>query len=241
MPGSSSLFRRFLSRLVNLARSEYDLARLESEVCGEETRLGRGCQLIGPHAIRIGRHCVVGEYSWINANSHSAETSCIEIADYSLIGRRNFLSAGKAIRLGPYTLTGPDCHLICADHRISDPCAPYIASGAVLDDTITLGANCWLGTSVIVLGQVEIGRGSVIGSGAVVLKSLPPFSLAVGAPARLLKRFNFLANTWVDLADWTPEMEAALPSETDYLATLKTRQPHLTLPKLAAGAGIDRP
>lgn len=232
---------KFLSRLVNLARSEYDLAQIESANCGENTRLGRGCQFVGTHAISIGENCVVGEYSWFNVNSDRAETSRIEVGDCSLIGRRNFLSSGRAIRLGPYTLTGPDCHLVCADHKISDPCVPYISSGATLDATITLGANCWLGTSVIILGEVAIGHGCVIGSGAVVLKSLPPFSLAVGSPARLIKRFNFLSQAWVNADAWTPEMEAALPSEENYLATLVSRQPHLAIPKLAAGAGIDRP
>jgi acetyltransferase-like isoleucine patch superfamily enzyme len=47
--------------------------------------------------------------------------------------------------------------------------------------------DCWLGDGVKVLDGVTIGRGSVIGAGAVVTKDIPPFSVAVGVPARVIK------------------------------------------------------
>jgi len=232
---------KFVSRLINLARSEYDLARFEDAQCGKDSRVGRGCQFNGVHGISVGRGCVIGEYGWFNVNSLDAATSSIEIGDFSLIGRRNFVSSGKSIRLGPYTLTGPDCHLVCSNHRISDVVAPYITTGSTLDASITLGANCWLGTSVIVLGQVSIGRGSVIGGGSVVLHNLPPFSMAVGNPARVIKRYDFTRKAWVPAEQWSPASEAALPGEEEYLDLLKTSVPHVRIPFLAAGAGIDRP
>ncbi len=241
MANPLSVWPRFLSRLVNLARSEYDLASLELSHCGERSRIGRGCQLNGTHAIVIGRDCVIGEHSWLNVNSMDPKTSRIEIGDSSLIGRRNFISSGSFIRLGPYTLTGPDCHLACSDHRIVDVTVPYITTGSSIDASITLGVNCWLGSSVIVLGQVTIGHGSVIGAGAVVLKDVPPFSLVVGNPARLIKRFDFTQKIWIPADQWTSEKEASLPKEEEYLATLKTNRPKVRIPFLAAGAGVDRP
>lgn len=238
---NGAVWAKFLARMVNLARSELDLASFEVLNCGENTRVGRGCQMNGRHGIFIGGNCVIGEHSWFNVNSYDASTSRIDVGDFSLIGRRNFVSSGRSIRLGPYTLTGPDCHLVCSDHNISDAAIPYIAGQSSLDGAISLGANCWLGTSVIVLGTVNIGRGSVVGSGSVVLKDLPPFSLAVGHPARVIKRYDFRRKTWIAADQWSPELESTLPSEEEYLAMLKVSAPRLSIPKLAAGAGVDRP
>lgn len=231
---------QFISRLVNLARSEWDLTLLESEICGQGTRFGRGCQILGEKAIRIGSNCVIGEYSWFNINSGDPLKSHISIGDDSLIGRRNFLSAGDSIELGPYTLTGPDCRLIGADHAIADVTLPFISAGSRLKGSIRLGANCWLGANVTIIGNVDIGYGSVVGAGSIVLKDIPPFSLAVGGPAKVVKRFDFSKNDWVGLEYWSDDAESRLPSEEEYLKTLRGRG-RTYIPKIAAGAGVDRP
>jgi acetyltransferase-like isoleucine patch superfamily enzyme len=55
---------------------------------------------------------------------------------------------------------------------------------------VTIEEDCWLGTGAIVLSGVRIGRGSIIGAGAVVTKDIPPLSLAVGVPARIVRQIN---------------------------------------------------
>jgi acetyltransferase-like isoleucine patch superfamily enzyme len=50
--------------------------------------------------------------------------------------------------------------------------------------------DCWLGTGAIILPGVHIGRGSIIGAGAVVTKDIPPLSLAVGIPARVVRQIT---------------------------------------------------
>jgi len=55
---------------------------------------------------------------------------------------------------------------------------------------VTIEEDCWLGTGAIVLPGVSIGRGSIIGAGAVVTKDIPPLSLAVGVPARVVRQIT---------------------------------------------------
>lgn len=57
-------------------------------------------------------------------------------------------------------------------------------------NTKTMQGNCWLGGGVIVLPGVTIGDGSVIGAGSVVTKDIPPDSVAVGNPCRVIRRIN---------------------------------------------------
>ena len=56
---------------------------------------------------------------------------------------------------------------------------------------MVIESGCWIGTRVIILKGVKVGRGSVIGAGAVVTKDIPPYSVYVGVPAaRIMPRFN---------------------------------------------------
>jgi acetyltransferase-like isoleucine patch superfamily enzyme len=61
---------------------------------------------------------------------------------------------------------------------------------------VEIGDNVWLGEFVSVLQGVKIGQGSIIGSMSVVTKDIPPYSIAVGIPARVIKKFNFETSKW---------------------------------------------
>ena len=55
---------------------------------------------------------------------------------------------------------------------------------------ITIKDNCWLASNVVVCGGVTIGEGCVIGAGSVVTKDIPPYSLAVGNPCRVIRKIT---------------------------------------------------
>lgn len=159
---------------------------------------------------------MISEDCWFNIN-HRPHPDCrIEIGDHSFIGRRNFITAGGIVALGPYCLTGPDCHFLGADHEFVSPFVPYIAAPVTHGGDIRLGANCWLGASVTVLKGVNIGYGCVIGAGAIVTRHVPPFSIVIGSPARITKRYHPLLKAWIPGAELPPEVEAALPDELTY-------------------------
>ena len=106
------------------------------------------------------------------------------------IGERGFINFGCSIvamsrvTIGARVLIGPHCmimdtafHNIEPDRRL-DPVEP---------EPITIGENVWLGARVIVLPGVTIGDDSVIGIGSVVTQDIPPGSVAVGVPARVVR------------------------------------------------------
>jgi lipopolysaccharide O-acetyltransferase len=57
--------------------------------------------------------------------------------------------------------------------------------------------NVWIGESVSILPGVTIGEGSLIGANSVITSDIPDFCIAVGVPARIIKRFDFKTNSWV--------------------------------------------
>ena len=62
---------------------------------------------------------------------------------------------------------------------------------------VHIGDKVWVGESVCILPGVTIGECSIIGAGSVVTKSIPPYSIAVGTPAKVIKRYNFDTRSWI--------------------------------------------
>ncbi|MBW4484855.1 MAG: acyltransferase [Tildeniella torsiva UHER 1998/13D] len=78
------------------------------------------------------------------------------------------------------------CSMYANNHGFNDLTRP-MHSQPLTTLGITIEDDCWLGTGVRVLDGVTIGIGSVIGAGAVVSRDIPPYSIAVGVPARVIK------------------------------------------------------
>ncbi|MDR3527000.1 MAG: sugar O-acetyltransferase [Rhizomicrobium sp.] len=96
-----------------------------------------------------------------------------------------FLDGGK-ITIGAHTLIAPGVHIYTARHPLE--AAARLEWEDVLP--VVIGKQCWIGGQATICPGVTIGDRSVIGAGAVVVKDIPPDCLAVGNPARVVKRLN---------------------------------------------------
>lgn len=90
-----------------------------------------------------------------------------------------------SITIGNNVLIGPNCVLRAADHIFSDPQTPIKTQGH-RGGHIIIEDDCWLGANVVILKDVTIGKGSIVGAGSVVTKDIPPLSIAAGVPARII-------------------------------------------------------
>ena len=91
------------------------------------------------------------------------------------------------ILFGEHVLAGPGCHFYTAIHP-TDPDAR--ATDMERAEPIIIGNNVWLGGHVTVLPGVRIGDNTIVGAGSVVTKSLPANVIAVGNPARVIKKLD---------------------------------------------------
>lgn len=107
------------------------------------------------------------------------------------IGAHTFVNAGCVIldvarvAIGERCQIGPNVQILTPTHPLEPEAR---AAGWEAAEPITIGDNVWLGGGVIVCPGVTIGRDTVVGAGAVVTKDLPPRVLAVGNPARVVRR-----------------------------------------------------
>lgn len=202
---------------------------------GRKAFIHRSVHLIGAQGMRIGASSVISEDTWINVNRSVPGAYAIDIHRDCFIGKRNFFSSGARIELLPYVLTTVDCKFIGSSHRIDDPWVPYLVSGTTADATIRIGVNCFIGAGAAVIGNVTVGHGSVIGAMAFVTDNVPPFSVVIGNPARVVKRYSVEAGRWLAADAVGADDLARLPSEADYLAALDRRHAGLPMPYPAAG------
>jgi acetyltransferase-like isoleucine patch superfamily enzyme len=91
------------------------------------------------------------------------------------------------ITIGRDTMIASHTGIYANNHGFADLNVP-IALQEVSAKGIEIGEDCWIGSGVRILDGVSIGRGSVIGAGAVVTKDIPPYSIAVGVPAKVIAR-----------------------------------------------------
>lgn len=108
----------------------------------------------------------------------------ISIGKNTVINRRCYIDGRIGVTIGDNCNISFGVTFISLQHNAQSP------SFACTGNPIIIENNVWLGANSIIMPGVTIGNGSVIGAGAVVTKSIPPFSIAVGVPAKVIKSRN---------------------------------------------------
>ena len=126
----------------------------------------------------------IGDKCFITPNFFCDYGLNIEIGDNVYFNANCVVLDPAPVKIGSNTFIGPNVQIYTPEHPLD-----YKTRNKGLEwaKPITIGENCWLGGSVIILAGVTIGNGSVIGAGSVVTKDIPKNSLTVGNPARVIR------------------------------------------------------
>jgi|TARA_B100000809_G_scaffold260377_1_gene307214 acetyltransferase-like isoleucine patch superfamily enzyme len=173
--------------------------------CGANVNFGRNVVLRHPHKIRIGSDVVVDDNCMLDAKG--SDNDGIRIGSGVFIGRNTILSckngdivlgdkvnmgfnseifSGSRVVLGDRALVAAYCYFIGGGYDSSDPDAATTDRDRV-SYGIEVGEDTWFGAGVKVLDGRSIGRGCIIGAGAVVNCDIPEYAVAVGVPAKVVK------------------------------------------------------
>jgi acetyltransferase-like isoleucine patch superfamily enzyme len=112
----------------------------------------------------------------------------VRIGSGVLIGRGSGVVAHESVEIGDGVFTGHHVYITDANHGYEDP-TEAIGRQLAPPRPVHIGAGSWLGHGAIVLPGADIGRHVAVGAGAVVTGALPDFSVAVGNPARVIRRY----------------------------------------------------
>jgi acetyltransferase-like isoleucine patch superfamily enzyme len=109
----------------------------------------------------------------------------IRLAPHVFLGPYVVIYGHGGVEIGEYTLVAMHSCIVSSNHAVP-PCDRIIRHEPDILLQTKIGRDCWLGAGVKVLGGVTIGDGCIVGAGAVVTESLPPYAIAVGIPARVI-------------------------------------------------------
>lgn len=113
------------------------------------------------------------------------------------IGGGSFLNLGvqvaavALVEIGEHCMLANGCFVTDGNHRFDDPGTPVPWQGFSTKGPTRIGDNVWCGANVVVTSGVTIGERCVIGANSVVTTDLPPFSIAAGAPAKVLRTISY--------------------------------------------------
>jgi lipopolysaccharide O-acetyltransferase len=170
---------RLMFPRARLIRRPFYIRGAHSIVFGRGFTSGPGLRLdaLGD-AVKI----VIGDDVQVNNNVHIAATKNVSIGNRVLIASGVFIADHN--------------HGVYSGDDQSNPNVPP-AARPLSSSSVAIGDDTWLGEHVCVLPGVRIGKGVVVGAGAVVTADLPDFVLAVGSPARVIKQFEFSRGRWL--------------------------------------------
>lgn len=157
--------------------------------CGKDVSIGKKCRFIGN--IELGSHISIGR----GANFVSTMAN-IKIHDFVVLGPNVTIYSGDHATdiVGKHICEVTDADKMAISREKQKATINHGEKDLVqsaYDKDVVIESGCWIGTRVIILKGVTIGRGSVIGAGAIVTKDVPAYSIYVGSPpTRIFPRFN---------------------------------------------------
>jgi acetyltransferase-like isoleucine patch superfamily enzyme len=171
--------------------------------------VGRGftaqssCELrraVAPY-IKIGDGVRLDRQVWLNIPFiPNSAGPVILLDDGCAVGRRCVIAAQNRIHVGRNAIFAPSVLLMDHEHGPENATMPIGDQRTTKGGTIRIEEGCWLGFRVAVVcseGELVIGKNSVIGANSVVTRSIPPYSIVTGNPARVVKHFEPTKGMWV--------------------------------------------
>jgi acetyltransferase-like isoleucine patch superfamily enzyme len=175
---------------------------------GDRSYISPRAQIKCPR-LQMGPRCFIDDY--VTVYAHPGAQGGVYLGEKVQISRWSIIELGRgegSLHVGPNTyiqagcvlnafvssiIIGADCLIAhyCAfmpyQHSFADTGRPIHKQPLTSRGNIVLEDDVWLGLNVCVMDGVTIGKGAIVGAGAVVTKDIPPYAIAVGAPARVIR------------------------------------------------------
>ncbi|HLD22995.1 MAG TPA: acyltransferase [Sulfuricurvum sp.] len=165
---------------------------------------GKKVAILNPDIIEGARYISLGDYVsinskvWLLALQQDNITPQLIIKERTTIGRFAHIVAIRNIIIGKNVLIADKVYISDNLHAYEDITRAIMDQPIVFKKCVEIGENSWIGENVSVIGA-SIGKHCVIGANSVVTHDIPDYSVAVGAPARVIKRYNSTTHQWIPI------------------------------------------
>lgn len=160
---------------------------------GIKTKIVNPLQLDEIGSVALGHRVYIQDGAWIIGNKSKRLT--LQIDDNTHIGHFSHIVAKNWIHIERNVLIADKVFISDCSHIYQKTNIPIQDQGIEVFDTMSIGEGSWLGENVCVCGA-SIGKHCVVGANSVVTTDLPDYCVAVGSPARVVKKYNFDKAMW---------------------------------------------
>jgi len=168
----------------NRARIHYEFARREAFVRWPVH--GNILEALREGRLEIGANSLLEPNVWITA----PEAARVRIGEGTFLNIGVMVASVGLVEIGSHCMLANGCFVTDGNHRYDDPDRPITWQGFSTKGPTRIGDNVWCGANVVVTSGVTIGERCVIGANSVVTTDVPPWSIAAGAPARVVRQID---------------------------------------------------
>jgi len=186
------------------ARVSYYKQNLRS--MGENIKIGRSVKIINPQFVSLGNNVIISDDCTLIARGEGGislddNVTLMERVYLDTESGEGYITIGKSVYIGTgSTLHGHrgleimDNSLLAQNITITPYSHIFNDSSKIIKEQgghmrkITIGKDCYIGMGCIILYSADVNEGSIVGSGSVVVHTIPPYSVAVGVPAKVIKK-----------------------------------------------------
>lgn len=153
---------------------------------------GNSKMLLNNNIFNVGKKVFIGKGAWLSVGPGAK----LKIGDNTHINDGFVVACNLSVEIGKSVLIADRVFIGDSNHGYQEIEKPVMEQTMSEAKAVKIEDDGWIGINACILKGVTIGRHSVIGAGAVVTESVPPYSVAVGNPAKVVKHYNFQINVW---------------------------------------------
>lgn len=197
----NGLFWFIINKIFELKNRVYNILIFHRK----DIRIRYPAKLSGIKYMKIGKNFSTGRflileaicnYNGINYNPQLIIKDNVRINESIHIGCTNYVEVGNNVTIGSKSFISDHNHGIYTGEKQTSPLIRPALRELTCNAKVIIGDNTWIGENVAILPNVNIGKGCIVGAGSVVIKDIPDYSIAVGNPAKVVKKFNFKIQKW---------------------------------------------
>lgn len=162
--------------------------------------IGKACKIVNAKLMEFGKNVSIMPYTMLVCHGNESK---IFFDDGVEIGMYSRVAAQSEVILEKNVLTGPHIFIADYNHEYQDIYKAIKFQGNMIKPTqefprggVRIGEGTWIGTNVVIAGTIKIGKQCVIGANSVVTKDVPDYSVAVGSPCKVIRKYNLETQKW---------------------------------------------
>lgn len=176
-------------------KAKFWTIKIKLAKCGQNSVIIDPMKVYGAENIRIYDNVKIGSKCYLGAVSLTGKSSNLTVEDNATIGVFCHIYATEEIIIKKNALLANFVYISDNLHCFENINIPIQQQPIKQLSRVVIGEGCWIGEHVSIIGS-SVGKNSVIGANSVVTHDIPDFCVAVGAPAIIIKRYNFSTCRW---------------------------------------------